>query len=38
MGSYFGKYSGPSRNKNLGPPKNFILVVWWTKLGLPQLY
>ena len=38
VGSYFGQYPGPSGNKDLEPPRSFILVVWWTGLGLPQLY
>ena len=38
IGSYFGQYPGPSGIKDPGPPQSFILVVWWTGLGSPQLY
>ena len=38
MGSCFGRYSGPSANEDLGPPKNFIFVGWWIGLDSPQLY
>ena len=38
VGSYFGQYPGPSGIKDLGPPKSFVLVVWWTGLGSLQLY
>jgi len=34
---FFGQYSGLSGIKELGPPKSFVLVVWWTGLGSLQL-
>ena len=34
---FFGQYSGLSGIKELGPPKSFLFVVWWTGLGSPQL-
>ena len=33
----FGQYPGPSRIKDPGPSKSFVLVVWWTGLGSLQL-
>ena len=38
VGSYFGQYLGPNGNKDFEPPRSFLLVVWWTRLGSPQLY
>ena len=38
MGSCFGRYPGLSGDEDLEPPKNFVCVVWWTWLGLLQLY
>ena len=34
---FFGQYSGLSGIKELGPPKSFVLVVWWIGLGSLQL-
>ena len=38
VGSYFGQYPGLSGIKDPGLLKSFVLVVWWSRLGSPQLY
>ena len=38
VGSFSGQYLGPSDNEDLGPPKSFIFVCWWTGLSSLQLY
>lgn len=37
VGSNFGQYPGPSGIKEPRPPKIFVLVIWWTRLGSSQL-
>ena len=38
VGSYFGQYLGLSGIKDPRLLKSFVLVVWWSRLGSPQLY
>ena len=35
---FFGQFPGLSGIKEPGPLKSFVLIVWWTRLGSPQLY
>ena len=37
VGSDFGWYLDPSEIKEPGPPKRFVLVIWWTRLGSLRL-